>query len=452
MREGRVLADNRGQVFTRKIHPGEVDLRKYITNRDKYLYFDITSQAERECDTILHQDCLRWQDEARKAHFFKHGLPGYQPFLLQDGVFSTWSGETNYRYQYMSRTVHPVSTSRCYNTLPVVLLLPQHLAADTVLNFSASATYFLDPDSWLFVPHRVRGPVFCPFPSDISDTSRVDRRDSWHPPGVTTEAFACPTAGSHRRCLPGTKLQWRRLVSTRHLRCHAGLPTDSLAPGGGYLQLAHQAHNLRPETNMSWGPLDIFPVDAAAATGWRNLLFGGWWSCLEKWGKLASIFIGAYYLYVAGRWLITTLFSLKVLCDEHRFGPTSYGAWDLGQGVFPMRFTADGDASSSTFHRPTGGRMPKHHLSQRPTNTWPWTNWRCRRCHDATRFGLACTPSYRLWNIHRVTLTDISRPTMRGLNAGPWLGKPSPPSKYQVPTCPCGPNHHRQPWPQLRIL
>ena len=45
-KKGRVIADNRGQVFTRKIHPSEVDLRKYIANRDEYLYFDITSQAE----------------------------------------------------------------------------------------------------------------------------------------------------------------------------------------------------------------------------------------------------------------------------------------------------------------------------------------------------------------------------------------------------------------------
>ena len=109
------MADNRGQVFTWKIHPSEVDLRKYIANQEEYLYFDITSQAEREFDAILHQDCLRRQDEAWKAHFFEQELPGYQPFLLQDGAFSTRSGETNYRYQCMSRTIHRVSASRCYN-------------------------------------------------------------------------------------------------------------------------------------------------------------------------------------------------------------------------------------------------------------------------------------------------------------------------------------------------
>ena len=56
---GDIIADNRDHVFTRVIHPSEVDLHKYIANRDEYLYYDITSQAEKEFDTILHQDCLR---------------------------------------------------------------------------------------------------------------------------------------------------------------------------------------------------------------------------------------------------------------------------------------------------------------------------------------------------------------------------------------------------------
>ena len=57
-KQGDAVVDNRDQAFTRTIHPSEVDLRKYIANRDEYLYFEITSQAEKEFDTILHQDCL----------------------------------------------------------------------------------------------------------------------------------------------------------------------------------------------------------------------------------------------------------------------------------------------------------------------------------------------------------------------------------------------------------
>ena len=77
----------------------------------------------------------------------------------------------------MSRIVHPVSTSRCYNKLPVVLRLPQHLAADTVLNFSASATYFLDPGFATAVADRFRGSLLSPLPRDLPKAPGMDRRD-----------------------------------------------------------------------------------------------------------------------------------------------------------------------------------------------------------------------------------------------------------------------------------
>ena len=105
---GNIVLDNRDRVFTREIHPSEVDLRKCIANCDEYLNYDITTQVEREFNTILHQDCLIHQDEAPKAHFLEQGFPGYRPFLLQDGIFLTQSGETNYRYECLARRVHPV--------------------------------------------------------------------------------------------------------------------------------------------------------------------------------------------------------------------------------------------------------------------------------------------------------------------------------------------------------
>ena len=336
--KGRMLTDNRDQVFKRRIHPGEVDLRKYIANRDEYLYYDITSQAEREFDTILHQDCLRRQDEARKAHFFEQGLPGYQPFLLQDGAFSTRSGETNYRYQCLPRTVHPVSASRCYNKLPVVLRLPQHLAAGVTLNFSASHTYFLDPDSRLLSPIASEVPCSALFPAVyqthqgwIAVTPDIHQAPSpkplpVQPPRRTEDVFREPDYNE------GGLYQSDTLDAMQDF-----LLTPLLREAVTY-KLAHQVHNLRPENEYVLGPLDVFPVDAAAAADWRNLLFGGWWSWLEKWGKVASICIGAYYLYVAARWIVTTLFSLKVLYEEHGFGPNLLWGLGPGQDVFPMRF------------------------------------------------------------------------------------------------------------------
>ena len=238
----------------------------------------------------------------------------------------------------MSRIVHPVSTSRCYNKLPVVLRLSQHFAADTVLNFSVSATYFLDPDSRLLLPIASEVPCSALF------SAIYQMHQGWI--AVTPDIHQAPPP----KPLPVPPPRRTEDVFQEQNYNEGGLyQPDNLDAMQDFLltpllreavtyKLAHQVHNLRSENDHIYSPLDVFPVDAAAAADWRNLLFGGWWGWLEKWGKLASIFIGAYYLYVAGRWLIMTLFSLKVLYDEHGFRPNLLWGLGPGQNVFPMRF------------------------------------------------------------------------------------------------------------------
>ena len=258
--QGDIILNNRDRVFTQEIHPSKVDLRKYIANRDEYLYYNITSQAEKEFDTILHQDCLRRQDEARKAHFLEQGFPGYQPFLLQDGIFSTRSGETNYRYQFLT-PVHPVSATRCYNKLPVILLLPQHLTPHTVLNFSDSTTYFLDPDSRLLSP--IASEVSCSalFPAVYQTHS------GWI--AVTPDIHQAPSSKPLPIPLPRrTEDVFREqdynkggLYRSATLDAKQDFLLTPLLREAVTYKLAHQVHNLRPENKYALGPLDMFPVN-----------------------------------------------------------------------------------------------------------------------------------------------------------------------------------------------
>ena len=207
-----------------------------------------------------------------------------------------------------------------------------------MLNFSASTTYFLDPDSRLLSPIALEVPCSALFPAiyqthqgRIAVTPDIHQAPSPKPlpvppPRQTEDVFREPNYNEGGLYQPDTLDAMQDFLLTPLLR-------EAVT-----YKLAHQVHNLRPENEHVLGPLDVFPVDAAAAADWRNLLFGGWWSWLEKWGKLASIFIGIYYLYIAGRWLLTTLFSLKVLYEKHGFGPNLLWGLGPGQGVFPMRF------------------------------------------------------------------------------------------------------------------
>ena len=307
--------------------------------------------------SFLHQDCLRQQDEARKAHFLEQGLPGYQPFLLQDGIFSTRSGETNYRYQCLIRRVHPVSAARCYNKLLVVLRLPQHLSPQAVLNFSDSTTYFLDPHSCLLSP--IASEVSCSaLFSAVYQTHMLSLRKyiKLHrkkplpipPPRLTEDVF-------REQDYNEGGLYWSATLDAMQ----DFLLTPLLCEAVTY-KLAHQIHNLRAEKEYALGPLDMFPAQIAGAADWRNLIFGGWWSWLEKWGKMVSIFLWVYYLYVLGRWILTTLFSLRILYQEHGFSPNLLCSLGPGQDVFPMRFYRRWRRFKQHFapEAPRGGRTP----------------------------------------------------------------------------------------------
>ena len=246
------------------------------------------------------------------------------------------TGETNYRYQCMARIIHPVSAARCYNKLPIVLRLPQHLSPTTTLNFSSSTTYFLDPDSRLLSPIALEVPcsalflaVYQTHQGWISITPDIHQAPAPKPLPIS-QPRRMEDVFREQNYNEGSLYQSATLDAMQDF-----LLTPLLRKAVTY-KLAHQVHNMRPENDYALGPLDVFLADIVA--DWRNLLFGGWWSWLEKWGKLVSIFLGVYYLYVVGRWLITTLFSLWVLYQEHGFGPNLLWGLGPGQDVFPMRF------------------------------------------------------------------------------------------------------------------
>ena len=350
--QGNVILDNRSSAFSRKIHPSEVELEKYIANRDEFLYHDITAQAEREFDALLHQECLRRQEEAKKAHFFEQGMPGYQPFLLQDGVFSTRSGEANYRYRCQARTVHPVSAQRCFNKLPVVLRAVRSLGGKSH-NFTDSVTYYMDPDSRLISPVASEIPCATLFPAAYRT------QKGWIV--ATPEIHPAPTP------LPLPLPATRRNESVFQARDYnqGGLyESDTLAALQDFLlaplireavtyKLAYQVRNLQPGNQHLVTPMDMFPQEVIDAASWRQLLFGGWWGWLEEWGQIVSVLLGLYYAYVFLKTGLTACFSLGVLYQEHGFSPNLLWGLGLGRKLFPMRFYRRWREFQRSNHSPT---------------------------------------------------------------------------------------------------
>ena len=274
-------------------------MEKYIANRDDFLYHDITMQAEKEFDAILHQDCLRRQDEARKAHFFEQGMPGYQPFLRQDGTFSTRSGEANYRYRCRPRTVHPVSAGYCFNKLPVILR-PSVSTVERVANFTNSVTYFMEPDSRLLSSVASEIPCTALFPA----TYKTHQGWIVVTPEVhqAPEPLPLPAQSPHREEDVFDERDYNKggLYDSGTLSALQDFLRAPLIREAVTYKLAYQVHNLQPGNQHVLTPMDVFPYDAVGAADWRKLIFGGWWGWLEDWGQWVSVCLHCKKFWCSG--------------------------------------------------------------------------------------------------------------------------------------------------------
>ena len=113
-------------------------------------------------------------------------------------------------------------------------------------------------------------------------------------------------------------------------------------------KLAHQINNLRPENQYALGPLDMFPANIGDAADWRNLIFGGWWSWLERWGKLVSILLGSLLPLLLSASGYSPLFSPSVFSTRSMASaPISCGDLDPARTSSLCGSTDDGDGSNN---------------------------------------------------------------------------------------------------------
>ena len=174
----------------------------------------------------------------------------------------------------MARMVHPISTTRCYNKLPVVLRLPQHLTPHMSSTFR-QVPPFLDPDSRLLSPIASEVPCSALFPAVyqthqgwISVTPDIHQapppKPLQIPPPRRTEVVFCEQNYNEGGLYLSSMLDAMQDFLLTPLLCEAVT-----------YKLSHQVHKMRPENEYALGPLEMFPAGIADATDWQNLIFGG---------------------------------------------------------------------------------------------------------------------------------------------------------------------------------
>ena len=104
-------------LITRPLPKDELKLSTFITNRDDYIYHEISRKLRREFFSVLRDECKENLRKTRTEHFLERQLPGLhtQVFILGGANYLTAAGEVAYFYKCRPRLV----ADTCYDALPV---------------------------------------------------------------------------------------------------------------------------------------------------------------------------------------------------------------------------------------------------------------------------------------------------------------------------------------------
>ena len=134
--------------------------------------------------------------------------------------------------------------------------------------------------------------------------------------------------------------------------------------------LAGASSTTGPQKKYALWPLDVFPEGLMDPIDWRNLVFGNWWSWLEKWGKLATT---PRPLLTLQRWPMdhhVPPFCLAVLRAWSQSKPPVWiraGEKHVFDASLPKMVT---DQAALPWGRPTGPEF-LNRIGPCPTNIWP---------------------------------------------------------------------------------
>ena len=106
-------------LITRGLPKDELKLGNFITNRDVFIYHEISRNLRREFASVLHDECKENIHKTKTEHFLDHQMPGFHTYRLGGSNYLTASGEVPYFYKCRPQLVAAIRADICYDALPV---------------------------------------------------------------------------------------------------------------------------------------------------------------------------------------------------------------------------------------------------------------------------------------------------------------------------------------------
>ena len=107
------------ELITRPLPKDELKLSTFISNRDDYVYREISGRLRREFSSVMSNECKENLRKMKTEHYLERQLPGLHTYRLGGANYLTAAGEVAYFYKCRPRLVAAIQADTCYDALPV---------------------------------------------------------------------------------------------------------------------------------------------------------------------------------------------------------------------------------------------------------------------------------------------------------------------------------------------
>ena len=354
-------------LVDRELPKDELKLSNFITNRDDFVYHEITRNLRREFASILHDECKENLRKTKTEHFLDREMPNFHTYRLGGSNYLTAAGEVAYFYKCRPRLVAAIQAQTCYDALPVEVAQNNY----TLTSFTqedgeevVAPRFYIEPLTHRITSVAKKVPCLSQFFARYKDIfgqwfAVTPQLSITEPPGTLdleslkrkvlfdpANDIDLSKGGVYDPDAVDDLITWLEGNRRQEVVVH---------------QLADQVGNLNPGQYIT--PKLMFPSYTLPGGSWHSFILGKIWGAIRGLGEIFSTIFG---LFIVGR-IVWYLFKVLMNCGYiHRaHGCSPQLAWSFCtevlfthhyQKVQRRRKAASGRADTDPTESPTKKR------------------------------------------------------------------------------------------------
>ena len=318
-------------LVDRELPKDELKLSNFITNRDDFVYHEITRNLRREFASILHDECKENLRKTKTEHFLDREMPNFHTYRLGGSNYLTAAGEVAYFYKCRPRLVAAIQAQTCYDALPVEVAQNNY----TLTSFTqedgeevVAPRYYIEPLTHRITSVAKKVPCLSQFFARYKDIfgqwfAVTPQLSITEPPGTLdleslkrkvlfdpSNDIDLSKGGVYDPDAVDDLITWLEGNRRQEVVVH---------------QLADQVGNLNPGQYIT--PKLMFPSYTLPGGSWHSFILGKIWGAIRGLGEIFSTIFG---LFIVGR-IIWYLFKVLMNCGYiHRaHGCSPQLAWSF---------------------------------------------------------------------------------------------------------------------------